>query len=133
MDRIQKIAWKEALKQRDNPSCYFELAKKYCETYPENVAGWIIFAESLWETARYKRAAKALIKARKLIPDNRLEFIYRQYGHFYQEMGDYKRAEKWYRRAVYEKELSTNLVYLGSCLAKQGKFLRLFRNECGIA
>jgi tetratricopeptide (TPR) repeat protein len=38
-------------------------------------------------------------------------------------MGNYKRAENWYRKAVREKPLSTNLVFLGACLAKQGKFI----------
>lgn len=122
MDKIQRKAWKAILKQRENVSCSFELSKKYCEMYPENAFGWILYAESFWKNARYKEASKALIKARMLISNEYLEFIYHQYGHFYTEMGDYKKAEQWYRKAVREKSLSNNLVFLGANLAKQGKF-----------
>jgi tetratricopeptide (TPR) repeat protein len=51
-----------------------------------------------------------------------LQFVYYQIGHLYREKGDYRRAEKWYGKAVEMKATTNNLVFLGACLAKQGKY-----------
>src|SRR5206468_3376072 len=45
-----------------------------------------------------------------------------QWGHFYSESCDLRRAKKWYRRAVEHKADTPSLIFLGAVLAKQGRF-----------
>ena len=48
--------------------------------------------------------------------------MYHQTGHHYKEKGDLKRAEHWYQKALKEKPTTDHHLFLGACLAKQGKY-----------
>ena len=106
----------------DAVACHLYVARLYTQRYPKDMYGWIVLADVLSAVASYDEAMLALHTARKLSPKDKLDFIYSQIGHFYREKGDYRRAESWYRRAMKAKETDRNIVFLGACLARQGKY-----------
>lgn len=110
------------------PACHAELAIEYTQKYPEDFAGWIALADVFVHFARYEDAREALRKAQKLTPKKFQFKICVQWGHFERERNDLKRAERWYRRAVKLKTTTRTLIFLGSILAKQGRFLEA--KEC---
>jgi tetratricopeptide (TPR) repeat protein len=81
---------------------------------------------ALQSLAQYKEARSALSTALKRADESNREFeqeyVCHQIGHLYMKKGDHQRAESWYRRAVEIKATTNNLIFLGACLAKQGKF-----------
>ena len=103
-------------------ACHIHFARLYTERYPKDYFGWISLADVLSGIASYGEALIALRTARKLCPKNRLDDVYHQIGHHYRSKGDHRRAEIWYRKAVDFEEKGRNLVFLGACLAKQGKY-----------
>jgi len=117
-------SWNELMDawHNDEYACRLELAKKFTRGNPKHAGGWIVLADSLWQMTRYDDAYKALLKAKKMAPDDFRHFVYHQFGHYYTDKGNLARAEIWYRKSIQEKPLSATLIYLGGCLAKQGKF-----------
>ena len=115
----------------DSIACQIHLANLYTELYPSDMYGWVVLADGLGGVSSFEKASRALQKARRLCPDNVRSFIYTRIGRFYREKGDHARAEKWYRKAVNEEQSQENLVFLGACLAKQGKYseARTFHSE----
>jgi tetratricopeptide (TPR) repeat protein len=101
---------------------HFEVAAKYTRKYPDNFCGWLALADILVHLARYKEAHAALSLADRLASAKVRGRICAQWGHFYNESCDLRRAEKWYRRAVEHKADTPRLVFLGAVLAKQGRF-----------
>jgi tetratricopeptide (TPR) repeat protein len=97
-------------------------ARLYTEKYPNDSCGWLVLADALGSIAKYEEARKALRVALKLSPKDDREFVFHQIGHFYKEKGDFRRAESWYRRAVQTEATTNNLVFLGACLARQGRY-----------
>jgi tetratricopeptide (TPR) repeat protein len=71
--------------------------------------------------ARYAEARAALRKAGQLVPSPLKHGVYAQWGHFYTEKNDLKRAETWYRRALAAKRDTRHYIFLGAVLAKQGR------------
>ena len=124
MDREQKKSWARLMTawNEDRVACHIYLARLYTQEYPDDMFGWIVLADALCAIASYGEAMLALRTARRLSPNDTLDFVYHQTGHYYNVKGDYRRAEGWYRRAVHEKDTSRNLIFLGACLAKQGKY-----------
>jgi len=124
MDKEQKKLWRRlmAVWNDDAVACHLYLARLYTRRYPKDMYGWVVLADVLSAIASYDEAMRALHTAKKLSPQDKLDFIYSQIGHSYREKGDYRRAESWYRRAVEAKETDSNVVFLGACLAKQGKY-----------
>jgi tetratricopeptide (TPR) repeat protein len=72
--------------------------------------------------AQYKEARSALNTALKRADESDRKYVYIYIGHLYRKKGDYRCAESWYRRAVEIQATTNNLVFLGVCLAKQGKY-----------
>jgi tetratricopeptide (TPR) repeat protein len=101
---------------------HFEIAAQYTRKCPKDFAGWIALADILVHMAHYEAARRALSRAEKLAPLKMRGYICTQWGHFYNESCDLKRAEKWYRRAVERKTDTLRLIFLGAVLAKQGRF-----------
>jgi tetratricopeptide (TPR) repeat protein len=124
MDKEQKRLWDRVMTAWDNNAvaCRLYLARLYTQRYPNDMYGWAALADVSSAIASYDEAMLALRTARRLSPKDKLDFIYSQIGHSYREKGDYRRAESWYRRAVEAKETDSNIVFLGACLAKQGKY-----------
>lgn len=106
----------------DAAACQLYVARLYTRRYPRDMYGWIVLANVLSAVASHEEAMLALRTAMKLSTEDELDFVYSQIGHAYREKGDYRRAEGWYRKAVEAKETDGNVVYLGACLAKQGKY-----------
>jgi tetratricopeptide (TPR) repeat protein len=123
MDKEQKKLWRKLMAAWDKNAvaCRLYLARLYTQRYPEDMYGWVALADVLSSVASYDEAMRALRTAQKLSPKEELGFVYSQIGHSYNEKGDYRRAENWYRRAVAEKDTAGYEVFLGACLAKQGK------------
>ncbi len=106
----------------DNVSCHRHYAKLYTARYPNDMFGWIALADALSSIARYGEARDALKKAEILSTKDHQHIVYHQIGHLYREKGDHSRAEQWYRKSVEANGTTRNLIFLGACLAKQGKF-----------
>ncbi len=122
--------------EKDQAACTLERAERYLRNYPDDGAAWLILGATLSGIARYEDAIRALRKAMRLRPDRRLDMPYAEIGHLYREKGSLRTAERWYRKAVTRNPQSTsNLVYLGAVLAKQGRFAeakRYHRRAAGL-
>lgn len=105
----------------DTPACMHELALEYTKRFPDDFCGWIVLADALTHFALYKRARAALSTALSLAPTEKKTDVYHQIGHHYSEKGDHKRAELWYRKALEENRCVEHYIFLGACLAKQGR------------
>jgi len=101
---------------------HFEVAAQYTAKYPDNVWGWVALADILVHLGHYKAARRALSRADKLAPGDLRGHICVQWGHLFNESGDLRTAEKWYRRAVQYEANTSRLVFLGGVLAQQGRF-----------
>jgi tetratricopeptide (TPR) repeat protein len=128
LDRLQ--LWKMLLLAWDQgPAQQFEMATLYTRRFPRRVEGWVVLAEGLAGTARYREAEAALRKAdRCLLPEQRWHIAI-QWGHLYREKHDLKRAERWYRKAVALNPITGNHIFLGATLAKQGRFAEAKRHH----
>ena len=111
------LSWRD-----DRVACKMHFARLYTQQYPKDRAGWIVLADALGAVAKYEEARSSLNIALQLSPKDDREFVLHQLGHLYEEKGDYRRAESWYRRAVEAEPTTNNLVFLGVCLAKQGRY-----------
>jgi tetratricopeptide (TPR) repeat protein len=110
-------AWSKEL-----PAYTRELAAVYTRRYPDDSSGWVVLADVLATMACYADAKAALRRAQRLVPRRFEASIMVQWGHLYNNACNLKRAESWYRRAVAKRACTSNLIYLGGVLAKQGKF-----------
>lgn len=125
MDKEQKRLWRKlaaAWGDEESFACLLYLARLYTERYPKDMSGWVALGSVLYSIASYEEASSALQRAMKLSPKGKLYLVYSQLGHMYRGKGEYRRAEGWYRKAVEAKASVNNLVFLGACLAKQGKY-----------
>ena len=122
-DAVEKARWREVLRVwRVGPACQLERARQYTAAYPERFAGWIVMADALWHTARYREAAAHLRKAQRLMPAKLKGEICHYWGSLYQAKNDLRRAEAWFRRAIKVKPTTTAHIQLGAVVARQGRF-----------
>jgi tetratricopeptide (TPR) repeat protein len=123
MKKKQKESWNILMKawNEGKTACRLHYARRYAAAYPDDMNGWIALADILGGIALYKDALKALGKSLKLCPKEKVYHIFAQMGHLYSEKCDLKKAERWYRKAVAEHSRQENLIFLGACLAKQGR------------
>ena len=119
----QKKSWDILMKAWDEGkiACHLHYARRYVAAYPDDMHGWIALADVLSGIALYEDARKALLKSLKLCPKKKAHHLFAQIGHMYKTKCDLKKAEKWYRKAVEEHPRQEYLVFLGACLAKQGR------------
>lgn len=118
----RKKAWKTLLRSSQHgPAAEAEAAMKYIDAYPDDFGGWVLFADAMWSFAKYDTARRALRRADRLIPKRLRHRLFVQWGIFYNEKNDLKRAEVWFRRAVKARPTTGHLIFLGGVLAKQGK------------
>ena len=124
MEQEQKKIWDKMMDEWDskNVSCHRHYAKLYTAKYPNDMFGWVALADALSIIARYGDAREALKKAEILSSKDHQHIVCHQIDHHYREKGDHLRAEKWYRKAVEANGNTRNLIFLGACLAKQGRF-----------
>jgi tetratricopeptide (TPR) repeat protein len=93
--------WKLLLQAwRKGPACQFEFASRYTRLFPDHAEGWMVLADGLAGTARYREARVALQKAGRFTSRDRRWYLAVQWGHLYREKQDEQRAEHWYRKAV---------------------------------
>lgn len=123
---MNRAAFKKMLvsiRQANEVACLLHYARIFTKHYPEDYYGWAVLGDGLTDFASYREADAALKRALRLAPEYRVGAVCALVGHLHREKGDHVRAEKWYRRAIKEDGPNTlNLVILGGCLAKQGKF-----------
>jgi tetratricopeptide (TPR) repeat protein len=123
MDKEQRKLWRKLMAvPTDAVASQLYVARLYTRRYPKDMYGWIVLAGALAPIASYEEAMLALRTAKKLCPKKHLDFVYAQFGHTYKDKGDYRRAENWYRKAVEAKEVGRNFVFLGTSLARQGRY-----------
>lgn len=125
MKSEQKQLWDKLIDvwKRDTPACQTYVAEIYTERFPDDFFGWIVLGDALTNISSFERAKIALRTARRLCPDDQKSWLYSKWGNLYREKGNLIQAERWYRKAVSTSESQENLVFLGACLAKQGKYL----------
>jgi tetratricopeptide (TPR) repeat protein len=112
-----------SIRQANEVACLLYYARIYTKHYPEDYYGWAVLGDGLTDFASYQEADTALKRALRLAPKYRTGAVCALIGHLHREKGDHLRAEKWYRRAIKEDGPDTlNLVILGGCLAKQGRY-----------
>lgn len=107
---------------RDTPACQVYLAEAFTRTFPDDFFGWLVLADGLTSISSFANAAVALRTALRLCPADIRDHAYTKIGHYYREKGDVGRSEKWYRKAVTFSEKQEGLVFLGACIAKQGRY-----------
>jgi tetratricopeptide (TPR) repeat protein len=124
VDKEQKNLWKQLMETWDSGhiACQHYIARVYIEKYSSDIFGWVVLGDVLGSLAQYQAARSALSHALKRADDSNRAFVHHQIGHLYRKKGDHQRAESWYRSAVEMKATTSNLVFLGACLAKQGKY-----------
>lgn len=116
--------WKRLLDvwDDDTPACQVYVAEAYTRKFPDDFFGWLALADGLTGISAFRNAAVALQTALRLCPSDLRDWAYTKVGHYYREKGDVRRSERWYRKAVAFSEKQANLVFLGGCLAKQGRY-----------
>jgi hypothetical protein len=77
MWRLLLEAW------RKGPACQFEFAARCTRVFPDVAERWMVLADGLAGTARYREARIALQKAGRLTPRDRRWFLAVQWGHLY--------------------------------------------------
>ncbi|MDI1241367.1 MAG: tetratricopeptide repeat protein [bacterium] len=124
MNAKKRKLWQELVDAWNTvtPACHVYLAQEFATAYPKDFFGWIALADGLMNISAFESASKALIRARRLAPKEHLSWCYLKSGKLYREKGDHRRAERWYRKAVSSSESQESSVFLGACLAKQGRF-----------
>jgi len=125
MDKKQNKMWRQLIDEygRRNVASTIELAKRYLDLYPKDGAAWIVIGDMYIDIAKYDDALDAIRNAKKYAHKKRLDMVYSQYGELYRAKGNYKVAEKWFRKAVeYNPTNTRNHIFLGALLAKMGRF-----------
>ena len=120
----KKTEWKRlrASWDRDEPAYTLRLARDFLTKWPDHPVAWIILGNTLTSLGRYPEARQALSKSIRYCPPERRAYAFIQMGHVFHEKGAYRIAERWYRKAVSCDKDTINFVFLGGCLAKQGRF-----------
>jgi tetratricopeptide (TPR) repeat protein len=121
---VKNQLWNELISawSRETPACQIYLAEAYTQRFPSDAFGWIILADGLTHISSFKRAASALCTALRLSLPKHRHVVYSKSAEYYREKGDLARAERWYRKAIAISESQEYLVFLGACLAKQGRY-----------
>jgi superkiller protein 3 len=106
----------------DTPACSVYLAEFYTKEFPDDHFGWLVLADGLIDISSFETAAEALRNALRICPLAHRGLVYSKAGKFYREKGSLIRAEKWYRKAVTLDPSQEHLIFLGACIAKQGRY-----------
>jgi tetratricopeptide (TPR) repeat protein len=120
--KLSKLLFR--LWDKEKPACQFEVASRYTRLFPERLEGWIILADALAQTGRYRQAQVALRRADRVVSPDRRWYVATKWGLFYREKRDEKQAERWFRKAVALRPCSGTHIMLGATLARQGRFAK---------
>jgi cytochrome c-type biogenesis protein CcmH/NrfG len=128
--KVQLRLWKQLTHARDRgPALQFVVAFRYTKMFPKSAIGWVVLSESLVSTARYREATVALHKANRVVAPSQRWVIATRWGDLYRERNNWQWAERWYRMAIRLHPSAPTHIYLGTALAKQGKFLQAKRHH----
>jgi tetratricopeptide (TPR) repeat protein len=124
MNKEQSELWERLMTswEEEGPACFVAAAQRYLGKHPSDFAGWIVLADGLSALARFAEAREALRKAWQLSPPETRDHVCHQLGTLYDKQDLPRRAERWYRRAAKTNPNTEHLIFLGSCLARQGRF-----------
>lgn len=117
--RLKRIA-----EASDNalPALTIARARDLLEDYPEDPTAWMFLGMGLTELARYEEAEEALENAIVYCAPGAKWSMYSEMGHMHKAKGDFKRAERYFRKAVAEEpDESTVYTFLGDILFYQGR------------
>ena len=103
----------------ESPATLREIALEYTRECPRDAAGWAFLATALIELRLYTKARTALRRLDRVAPGRLAYPVCVRWAAYYDAIGDLKRSEGWYRRAVAAAPAA--LVFLGALLAKQGR------------
>lgn len=96
-----------------------DLALEYTSHCPRDASAWASLGSALIDLGLYSKARVALRRLEKLGRNENPYLVCVSWGGYYNAMGDSKRAERWYRKAV--RTAPAALVFLGGVLARQGR------------
>jgi tetratricopeptide (TPR) repeat protein len=104
------------------PAVTAELARLYLASEPDDRSALLIFGDALASLARHAEARASYERALELSgPEQRLAPL-RQLGHLYEERGEFREAERYFREAIASAPVDASAyVYLGALLARSGR------------
>ena len=105
-------AWKRLLKawDHDDHACLSEKARAFTKKYPRHGGGWLVLGDVLTGCACYDEALAALRRGARLMGEKHRPRVWLYVGHAYQEKGNYRSAEHWYRRSVDADQTTREIV-----------------------
>lgn len=124
LSALEEKLWKTAKRfdQQDHFCCVIITMRRLLDNLPDHGPGWLCYAIALRSLARYKEALVALRRAEQLAPQTMLRLVYSQYGHLYEGKGNFRLAEKWFRRTMESfPEHTDGYIYLGALFAVEGR------------
>jgi tetratricopeptide (TPR) repeat protein len=99
------------------------LTRDLIRDYPDYTPSYLQYAVALVEAGRYEEAESAIEEGMKCCPQDKLHFVYVQFGYLYEAKGDIERAIEWFKECVVPEPLDADYhSNIGQVLAKQGKF-----------
>jgi tetratricopeptide (TPR) repeat protein len=107
---------------RDLSALTVLLGRDYVSQDTKNGVAWLMLGIGLVETGQYDDARKALMRATKLCPPDKLRIPFAQLGHLYKQKGSFMCAAKWYQKSIDSDPNDASAhIYLGSVFAREGK------------
>lgn len=104
------------------PALTVARARDLLEDYPEDPTAWMFLGMALTELARYEEAEEALENAIVHCAPGAKWSMYSEMGHLHKARGDFRRAERYFRKAVAEApDEATVYTFLGDILFYQGR------------
>ncbi len=99
-----------------------ELSEHVLHDFPDAVPALIHLAGALRDLARYSEALTALRRLRRFLRPEKQYLVDSQLGHLYQQKGDFRRAEFWFRKAASARpSAATYHIFLGAILGLSGR------------
>ncbi len=121
---LSKTDWKRLLHlwESDMPAATRAYAEELLLSHPIDRGILLVLADTLISLAQYEEAKSILTRVLKR-KSNRWKSLASVYmGQLCKEMGQYKNAEKWYRKAMEYNPSRTTWIYVGAILARQGQY-----------
>jgi tetratricopeptide (TPR) repeat protein len=99
-----------------------ELARVHTQSDPGHAHGWALLADAMTAMGQYKGAVDVLRKVKRLLAPEHLHRVHFRCGHIRQQAGDYRGAERWYRKAIDgQPDDSDYWVFLGGMMLTAGR------------
>ncbi|BBO91974.1 tetratricopeptide repeat protein [Desulfosarcina ovata] len=127
MEKIRKKRLSEIIDAwSELKSAYgIEIARRYLSEFPNDGVAMVYLGMMYAEIHRYNESTSILKKAIRNLPNSGYEIAkaYSALGYLYQEKGNFRTAERWYRKALNEEPKNPfHHQHVGEILNIQGDF-----------